>query len=126
MRSARIFMAAAMTWAAMFAAPPVTRAQTATGNQLLFDESGRQLAHPNDRQAPGKRANAESKSAPARPLGKVVIDQNVTVGVETERKIKADQFPDGTRIPGIDSQRRDTNAPFMGFSLSVPTDAFRR
>ena len=44
------------------------------------------------------------------------------MGLETEKKLKADQLPDGRPMPAIESQRKQNVSPFVGFSLSVPTN----
>ena len=44
------------------------------------------------------------------------------MGLETEKKLKADELPDGRPMPAIELRRKQNNSPFVGFSLSVPTN----
>ena len=107
----------------------VNAQQAPRSNQLLFDASGRQLEMPRDtttgtsQSLPAVRRNTATSSAPAkdRPCGRVPLEGG-TFGLEMDKKLQPDQFPDGRPIPGIESQRRQNNSPFVGFSLSVPTN----
>jgi hypothetical protein len=118
-----------------------TRAQPSTDNRLLFDERGVQLerpAPPQVQQAPVRRnATSNVGTAPADPritrprikersppppeqrFGRVSVD-DASIGLETNKKLKTDQLPDGGKIPAIESMRKDQVSPFVGFSLSVP------
>jgi hypothetical protein len=117
-------------------------------NQLLFDERGSQLdtsrpaaAEPSEkttRPAAGSKAgvvrpsnaagapnasrarNRQTPGAPEQSFGRVPV-QDFSVGLETNKKLKADQLPDGGKMPGVESMRRDTNdLPFIGLSVTVP------
>jgi hypothetical protein len=118
-----------------------TRAQPSIDNRLLFDERGVQLerpAPPQVQQTPGRRnATSNAGTAPADPritrprvkergppppeqrFGRVSVDE-ASIGLETNKKLKTDQLPDGGKIPAIESMRKDQVSPFVGFSLSVP------
>lgn len=127
------------------------QAQQRPDSQVLFDERGVQIERPapsqqyqgpvsrsaprNARTAPAttlEPADATSITAPerarvkdprerpTRPLGRVPVETG-SFGFETNKKLKSDQFPDGRPLPGIESQRRENNSPFLGLSISVPT-----
>lgn len=100
------------------------QARQQSNNPILYDASGRQLPDPRDR--PVSQSSKRDFSAPQPKFGRVAVDRDLTVGLETEKKLKTDHFPDGTRIPGVETQRKDGISPFMGFSLSVPTNSLGR
>lgn len=119
-----------MTLTIAFAAVAGVNAQQAPrSNQLLFDASGRQLEMPRDTTTgtspslPNARRNAVTSPGAAKDLsfGRVPLEGG-TFGLEMDKKLQHDKFPDGRPIPGIESQRRQNNSPFVGFSLSVPTN----
>jgi hypothetical protein len=67
--------------------------------------------------APRARTGNDTGPQPGlRPISRVTIDSQTTLGLETRRS-RGDRFHDGTPVPGIESyQRRDTPS-FIGLSL---------
>jgi hypothetical protein len=72
--------------------------------------------------APARQVRTPPKDPPAAPaLGRGPSD-HISVGLETSTKIKPDKLPDGSPIPGMQSDRRPDNSPFLGLSVKVPTN----
>jgi hypothetical protein len=53
------------------------------------------------------------------PIGRVQV-QGGTFGIETESKFRDNQFSDGRRVPGLETEKR-AQPSYFGLSLSVPT-----
>lgn len=99
---------------ALFAAEAPAQQTSRPLPPILFDESGRQIDP--DRIGRGPVAGPRQPT-----FGRVPIDSKMSLGFETESKMKAGQQPDGRPIPGIDPMRRHENPSFFGLSISAPT-----
>ena len=95
--------------------------QAPSRNQIMYDDAGRQLENPRDRAARPTTPRRSETPETKRELGRFAVD-NGTMGLETEKKLKPDELPDGRPMPAIESRRKQNNSPFVGFSLSVPTN----
>jgi hypothetical protein len=60
---------------------------------------------------------------PAKPeLGRVPLRSGPgTFGLETETKVKSTEFPDGRRVPGVETTQHRPPS-YFGLSISVPTN----
>lgn len=52
-------------------------------------------------------------------IGRIPL-QSGSLGFETETKIKSTEYPDGQRVPGVDTNPRQPPS-YLGLSLSLPT-----
>lgn len=59
---------------------------------------------------------------PAAELGRVPLRRGQgSLGLETETKVKQNELPDGTQLPGPETSPRRPPS-YLGLSISVPTD----
>lgn len=61
----------------------------------------------------------DSDTATKSTFGRIPL-QSGTLGFETETKIKSTEYPDGQRMPGVDTNAH-TPPSYLGFSFSMPT-----
>ena len=96
------------------AASPDLRATDQQGRPWSIDD-----ALPRNSKA--ARTPAPEASSPLSKLGRVPLRSGAgTFGFESETKFKANELPDGRRIPAL-PQTKERTSPYVGFSLSVPT-----
>ncbi len=120
-------MTAGAALAAWLATTPAAPAQQAPERRTLSEPTAAE--RPPVRTAPAAATGVPRVRDNARPIptvrnpgfGRVPID-NFSFGLETDRKLKPDQFPDGRQFPGLESHRRENQSPFIGLSVSVPTN----
>jgi hypothetical protein len=113
-------------------------------DRLLFDPSDMRYRPDGGAAAPAARPNSPPTVRNIRPVpaesvgagieaprpatreqpaafGRVPVD-NFSFGIETSTKLKTDKLPDGSPIPGMQSDRRQNTPPFLGLSVTVPTN----
>ncbi len=67
------------------------------------------------------RVRPQTSSPSNASFGRIPLESG-SLGFETETRLKANEFPDGRRIPGLDHTHRHTPT-YFGLSLSVPTES---